>query len=229
MTGATVDIRFADVESEREFLESYLPEAFERYSESSYWEHGWFWPYGGFDADDIGREGGLVRLVFDGDPDQLLAAEGDRWAAFDGLVDWELTRYDEAGFDSLRAQQIDAKGAVGGEWEYRYKPLTARLALAHRETFDERLPPAPEPTDDNPVGIGMFGLVHALFVQSGYDWYEENDTYLRGLESRIQSIAMYRGADAARAEYERIRASWDAFEAELEEWLEDQPTGTASV
>lgn len=229
MSGATIDLHFEDSAAERRFLSGYLPEAWDRYEASEYWEQGWFWPYSQVRSYDVGVDGGLVRLVFDGDPDGVLSAEQHHWEDFEGLTDWELRRYDEEGFQSLHAQQVDAKGEVGGDWEYRYKPLTAKLALAYRQEFDEGLPPSGERTEANPGGIGMFGLVHALFVQSGYDWYEENDAYLRGLQNRLKSIAAYRGEGAAREEYERIREEWARFEADFDEWLDSRETGTTTV
>lgn len=229
MTGATIELSFSSERAERRFLASDLPEAWDRFESSDYWDHGWFWPYSQVSEYEVGVDGGLVRLVFEGDPEAFLDAETDWLESIDGLQDWECRRYDDAGFESLRAQQIDAKGERGGDWEYRYKPLTAALALAYRSEFDDRLPPDPAVTDANPIGIGFFGLVHSLFVQAGYDWYEENDTYCRGLENRLKSIAAYRGADAAREEYERIRKRWDAFEADLEAWLETAETGTEIV
>ncbi len=74
----------------------------------------------------------------------------------------------------------------------------------------------------------MWSLVHALFVQCGYNWYDETDACLRAMQNRLKSIAHYRGEDAARAEYERLREAWDAHEAELEEWLAENPTGQGS-
>lgn len=229
MTGATIEIEFASAAAERQFCSSYLPAAWERFDASEYWEQGWFWAYSQLAETAIDFDGGLVRLVFDGDPDALLAAESDHWAAFDGLTDWTVRRYDEAGYDSLRAQQVDSKGPVGGDWEYRYKPLTAEFALAYREEFDERLPAAPDPSADNPHGLGCFALVHALFVQLGYHWHEETDAYLRGIENRIKSIGAHCGEDAAREEYERLRAEFERFESDLAEWLDEIDPGTATL
>jgi hypothetical protein len=112
VTGVTVELRFTDADAEQRFLSSSLPAAWERYETSQYWEQGWLWPYGRFETDDVGPDGGLVRFVFEGDPDAFAAAERPRWAAFDGLVDWSVERYDEAGFGSLLAQQRDASLAV---------------------------------------------------------------------------------------------------------------------
>lgn len=231
MTGATIELRFADADAERRFLATELPDAWDRFESSDYWDSGWFWPYSQFAAYDVGVDGGLVRLVFDGDPDALVAAEADRWEAFDGLTGWDVRRYDDEGFESLRAQQREAKGDVGGEREYRYKPLTSRLALAVREKFPDGLPAAPDSDsgDADDIGAGMWSLVHSLYVQSGYDWYEENDASLRALESRVKSVAKYRGADAAREEYDRLLEELVDFEDELESWLDEHPTGEASI
>ena len=233
MAGATIGIHFADVASERRFLRSYLVDAWERFEAADHWEHGWFWPYGQFAHAESGPDGGFVRLVFDGDPEALVAAERDRWDAVDGLTDWAVTRYDDPEavdetYESLLAQQRAAKGAVGGEREYRFKALTARLALACYEAFDERLAPAPDPDEADPLGLGVWALCHDLLVQLGYDWYDETDAATRMLRSRVKSVAGYRGAEAARAEYEAIRDDWLAFEDELETWLDERPTGGMS-
>ena len=115
MAGATIELRFTDADAERRFLATELPAAWERFESSEYWDQGWFWPYSHFADYDVGVDGGLVRLVFDGDPDGLVAAESERWEAFEGLTDWNLRRYEEEGFESLLAQQRDAKGEVSGE------------------------------------------------------------------------------------------------------------------
>jgi hypothetical protein len=229
VTGVTLEIEFATAESEQRFCSSYLPAAWERYEASEYWEQGWFWAYSQFSGVGVDLDGGFVRLVFDGDPDALLSAEADRWESFEGLTDWSVRRYDTEGYDSLRDQQVTDKGAVGGDWEYRYKPLTARLALAYREEFDQRLPPSPKPSEDNPRGLGSFALVHALFVQMGYHWHEETDTYLRGIKNRIKSIGAHCGEQPAREEYERLRSEFESFDSELTEWLAETDTGTATL
>ncbi len=233
MTGATVTFHFADAEAEERFIEGYLHDAWDRFAASDYWDHGWFWPYGQIAAYDCGPDGGLVRFVFEGDLDALVAAERDRWDSISGLDRWESKRYDDSDavatpFESLLAQQQDAKGPIGGDREYRYKALTARLALAYRAEFEEPLPAAPGRSDANPGGIGMWSMVHSVYVQCGYDWYDETDACVRALQNRLKSLAAYRGGDAARDEYERIRQAWVAFEAELDDWLAEQQTGEAA-
>lgn len=70
--------------------------------------------------------------MFEGNPDHLVDRESDRWDGVDGLDSWSLRRYELEGYDSLLKQQQDGKGAIGGDWEYRLKPLLAEFALASR-------------------------------------------------------------------------------------------------
>ncbi|WP_135829190.1 hypothetical protein [Halorussus halobius] len=189
---------------------------------------GWFWSYAQFAEYDSGPDGGLVRLVFEGDPDGLVAAESDRWDEFDGLASWRVRRYDDEGYDSLLEQQRDAKGEIGGEWEYRAKPLAARFALAYRREFGEPLPAVGDDRDGNPIELGFWAVLHDLFVQCGYDWYDETTACRKMLRNRLKSIASYRGADAAREEYEQLLAEWRAHGDALERWLDENPTGNAT-
>jgi hypothetical protein len=231
MSAADIQFRFVSTVDEDRFLREYLADAWERYLASDYWETGWFWAYRQFEPYDASPDGGLVVLVFEGDPDGLLAAESDRWESVEGLDDWELRRYDEPddGFDSLLAQQRDAKGHVGGEREYRLKPLAARFSLASLREFEEPLPAVDDLGDENPAGVGFWALFHYLCIQSGYDWYEETDMYLRGLRNRVKSVARYRDAEAGREEYERLRQEVVAMEDYLDEWFEEHPTGEGTI
>jgi len=234
MSGADLELRFESATHERQFLREYLADAWDRYLASDYWETGWFWAYRQYAAYDVGVDGGLVVVVFEGDPDDLIAAEGDRWESFDGLESWDLRRYDDGdrdhrGFGSLQAQQRDAKGETGGDLEYRLKPLASRLSLAYLAEFDDPLPMVAEPTDDNPAGVGFWAVFHYLAVQCGYDQYDETDACLRGIRGYLQSIAQYRGVEHARAEYERIREDLAAMEDDLESWYEAHPTGEGTV
>lgn len=230
MTGADVEFRFDTTADEERFVREYLTDAWPRFEANEWWETGWFWAYRQFAEYESGPDGGLVRVVFEGDPDGLLASEADRWDAFDGLASWELRRYEgtEEGYGSLLEQQRDAKGHVGGEREYRLKPLTARFALDYYREFDERVPPVGPGGEDDPAGIGFWAHLHDAMVQTGYDWYDETDVCLKAMRNRLKSIAAYRGADAAREEYDRLAAAWEAYDDELDEWLAEHPTGEAS-
>lgn len=230
MSGADIEFRLESTADEERFVREYLTDAWSRFEANEWWETGWFWAYRQFAGYDSGPDGGLVRIVFEGDPDGLIEAETDRWDDFDGLDSWECRRYEETdeGYASLLDQQRDAKGAVGGEREYRLKSLTARFALDYYREFEDPLPAVGPGGDDDPAEIGMWAHLHDAMVQTGYDWYDETDLCLKATRNRLKSIAAYRGADAAREEYDRIAAEWGAYEDELEEWLDAHPTGEAS-
>ena len=117
---------------------------------------------------------------------------------------------------------------MGGEREYRLKPLSARFALDYYREFDEALPVLGEGGADDPAEVGFWAHLHFAMIQCGYDWYDETDACLKGLRNRLKSLAAYRGADAAREEYDRLAAEWDAYEDELDSWLAEHPTGEAS-
>lgn len=225
MSGATIEFHFETTSDEERFVTEYLADAWDRYETAEYWETGWFWPYRLIAEYDCGPDGGLVRLVFEGDPDGLVAHESKRWDEFDGLTSWELRRYEDEGYDSLLAQQQDAKGTVGGEWEYRLKPLLSRFALAYVGEFEEPLPPVGDGGDENPVPIGFWAALHDVLVQCGYNWYDETAACQKAMKNRMKSIAAYRGAEAAWEEYDRLLAEWQAFGEELERWVADNPTG----
>ncbi|AUX08208.1 hypothetical protein AArcSl_0558 [Halalkaliarchaeum desulfuricum] len=229
MAGATIEFWFESPADETRFLREYLAPTWPRFNSSESWETGWFWAYGQFQPYDSGPDGGLVRLVFEGDPDAFVHAESDRWVEFEGLVDWELSRDDEKGYDSLLEQQREAKGVVGDEWEYRLKPLVSEFSLAYLRAFEEPLPVVGERSEDNPVGFGFWAVIHYAMIQCGHDWDDETDACLMAMKNRLESIAAYRGADAAREEYERLLQEWQDHRAELERWLEDHPTGETTV
>lgn len=240
MAGATIEFYFDSIDDEHRFIRSYLVEAWDRFQSGEFWEHGWFWPYGHFGEYDVGVEGGELVLVFEGDPNALITAEAEFWDDFDGLASWRCLRYDDPtsreewendpkAFPSLLAQQEDRKGAVGGSWEYKYKALTAEFALRYFDTFEELLPPTPDQSDQNPIGLGFWSLLHALIVQCGYDTFDETELYLQGMQSRLRSLALYIGEEAAREEYDRILSTLQAFEGDLEAWIDEHETGTETI
>jgi hypothetical protein len=228
MAGATIVFRFDSVTDEAQFVRAYLPEAWERFEASDYWETGWFWSYRQFAQYESGPDGGLVRLVFEGKPDRLVESESSRWDRFSGLSSWSLRRYEDEGYESLLEQQKDTKGATGGEWEYRLKQLVTRFSLEYYREFEEPLPMTGEEGAENPEAIGFWTAIHDVLTQCGYDWYDETAMCRKALKNRLKSIAAYRGADAAREEYDRVLAEWQAHRDELERWLDENPTGQAT-
>lgn len=228
MAGATVEFMFDSPEDEERFVRTYLTEAWARFETSEYWTTGWFWSYRQFAQYDAGPDEGLVRVVFEGIPDTLVERESDRWDEFSGLSSWRVQRFSDEGYDSLLRQQTDAKGEIGGEWEYRLKQLITPFSLAYYREFEELLPMIGDEHDENPKGVGFWAAIHDIVTQCGYDWYDETAMCQKAMKNRLKSIASYRGAEAAREEYERLLAEWRAHEAELERWLDENPTGQAT-
>jgi hypothetical protein len=220
MAGADLEFHFATPSDEERFIRTYLVDAWDRFEASEFFETGWFWPYGTFAEYESGPDGGFLRIVFEGDPDAFVAAENAYWDEFDDLQEWTVTRYEEEGYESLLAQQRDAKGETAGERDYRLKPLTTRFILAYVQAFTE---PLPLLTDDS--WYGYWVVIHYAMVQAGYDWYDETDACLHAMQNRLKSIAGYHGAEAAREEYTRLLTAWEAHQEELETWLEESPTG----
>lgn len=229
MAGADVEFLFDSPADEARFVAEYLADASPRFEAADSWKTGWFWSYGQFEPYDSGPDGGLVQLVFEGEPDRLVESESSRWDGFEGLDSWNVNRYREEGYESLLEQQLDAKGDVGGRWDYRLKPLVSRFSLAYRREFDEPLPVVGDEGEETPKGFGFWAVIHYAMVQCGYDWYEETSACGKAMANRLKSIASYRGADAARAEYERLLAEWEAQGEALDRWLEEHPTGRDTV
>lgn len=222
MVGANVEFRFATVADEERFIRKYLVDAWSRFEESDFFELGWFWRYGPYNQYKDESTGGLVRLVFEGEPEALIEAERSYWDEFDGLTEWGAKKGEEG--DSLLAQQQVASGEQVGEWDYRIKPLVTRFVLDYYREFPDALSMITD-EDGLDTDYGFWTVLHYLAVLSGYDRYDETDGALRMMQSRVNSIAMYQGAEPAREEYERLREAWEAYGEELETWIEENPTG----
>ncbi|APW96599.1 hypothetical protein CHINAEXTREME_01905 [Halobiforma lacisalsi AJ5] len=221
MAGATLQFEFDDREREAEFLVAYLADAWDRFESADWFDTGWFWRYGQFDEYDVDY-GPSVELVLEGNPDELLEAERGRWATLQEdriLESWTLERY-EPEFESLLAQQRDAKGEVGGELDYRLKPLTSRFALEMAQAFEgERVPPVGRESEANPTPIGVWVVVHYVMLQNGYDWYDEIDAASKAIRNRCRSLSHYGGSERA---LDALREVVD----DLEEIADDLESGT---
>ena len=218
MAGATLTFAFEDVEQEDRFVTNYLCPAWERFGAVDWFETGWFWRYGQFDEYDVDY-GPSVELVFEGDPDAFSDAERDRWTELqdDGILEsWTLERY-EPDFESLLAQQRDAKGEAGGQLEYRLKPLTTRFALEMARAFDERIPPVGTESEANPIPIGFWVVIHYAMLQNGYDWYDEIDAASKAIRNRCRSLAHYADSEAAVDALETVVDDLETLADDLEE------------
>lgn len=202
-------------ERERQFLEEYMVDAWNRFEAHGSVDSAWFWRFGQTSRHDPVEledgtvlDGGGVILVVNGDPDPSPAIDAEReyWEALEseGLLDtWETKGFRPA-YENARQKMIENFGQRGGELAYKLRPLATRTTLGLLETFDEDLPAVGEATDDNPLPVGDWVLIHFLMKQSGHDWYEEIDACRRAIRNRLRSLAEFHGATEARRELDTV-------------------------
>lgn len=215
-------------EREREFLRTYMVDAWDRLEASDHVESAWFWRFGQTSRHDpieledgTVLDGGGVILVVNGDPDPAPAIEDERerWQALadgDLLDTWEVKGF-RPDYDNARAKMIENFGQEGGALAYRLRPLATRTTLGLLETFDEDLPAVGEATEDNPLPVGEWVLIHYLMKQNGHDWYEEIDACRRAIRNRLRSLSEFHGEEAARDELETVIEELEGLRGEFPE------------
>lgn len=213
-------------ERERAFLETYMIDAWDRLAASEAVDSAWFWRFGQTSRHDpieledgtVLDDGGVI-LVINGSPDPQPAVESerDRWRALenDGLLDTLEVKGFRPDYDNARAKMIENFGPEGGKLAYQLRPLATRTTLGLLETFEDDLPAVGEPTDDNPLPVGDWVLIHFLMKQNGHDWYEEIDACRRAIRNRLQSLAQFHGGATAREELDSLIAELEALREDL--------------
>jgi hypothetical protein len=214
-------------EEERPFLEAYMIDAWDRFEDHEAVESAWFWRFGSASEHDpveledgtVLEHGGVI-LVVNGDPnpDPAIDQERERWEilADEGLLDtWECKGF-QPEYENARQKMIENFGQRGGELNYRLRPLATRTTLGLLETFDEDLPAVGKQTEENPVPVGAWVLIHFLLKQSGYDWYEEIDACQQAIRNRLRSLAQFHGTATAEEELDTVIEELDALRGELD-------------
>lgn len=209
MESIQVTFDLADRPAERAFLRAYMIGAWERFDSHEGFDRAWFWCFGS--TGEHGQieleggatvEGGGVILVLNGTAslDSLVESERPRWQELrsDGPLDgWDVTSFDPA-YDSARGKSVENFGTVGGDRAFRLRPLASNLTLDVLEEFDDDLPAVGSTTDENPVPVGYWAMIHYLMKQGGYDWYDEIDACTKAIENRLRSLAVFHGEEVAR-------------------------------
>lgn len=210
MQSTQVTFQLAGTEDEWPFLRTYLVSAWERFENSDAFESGWFWPAGNFaqhDTEKLRREKhdleqlerGQVILVLNGDPERLIESERSRWEALqtDGpLTGYECRSFDPA-YQNARDKMQEKYGDVGGERVYKLRCLVADFTIDYLDRFESQLPAIGTETEENPAPVGFWSLIHFMMKQQGYDWDDEIAACAKDIENRLQSLALFRGEEAA--------------------------------
>ncbi|MFC7192610.1 hypothetical protein ACFQL7_24210 [Halocatena marina] len=63
MSGRLIWFQFESIDAETRFVREYLPNAWERFEASDFFETGWFWRYGQYIEYDAGPDGGIYINV----------------------------------------------------------------------------------------------------------------------------------------------------------------------
>ena len=217
MSSTQVTFEFEKTEDERRFLRRYMAPAWERFEEMDAFESGWFWRHGRFSRHGIdGLDEGKIVFVINGTPQAVIDRERERWERHEAegeLVGWSTRTFDPEYEDGLDKLQRNF-GEVGGRQDYRFRTLAPRFTLDIVREFEEPLPAVGEPTDDNPVPINFWVLIHYLMKQSGYDWYDEIDASTKAIKNRLRSLANFTSEQEAQRQ---LRETIDEFEAYSDE------------
>lgn len=218
MSSTQVTFEFDRMEDERRFLREYMVPAWERFEGMDAFESGWFWRHGRSARHGIdGLEEGRIIFVINGTPETVVERERERWDArtVDGqLVDWTTRTFDPEYEDSLDKVRRNF-GEVGGRRNYRLRTLAPGLTLDVLREFDEQLPAVGEPTEENPLPVNFWVLIHYLMKQSGYDWYDEIDACTKAIENRLRSLADFEDEVEAQRQLRETIEELQAFSDEL--------------
>lgn len=214
-------------EHEREFLESYMTDAWWRFEAHDDVEAAWFWRFGATSdhgpielegGETIDGEGGVI-LVVNGAPDPAPAIEAERehWereAETPRLRDWTTKTY-RPEYENAEAKMVENYGSAGADRAFRFRTIAGATTVRLLEAFDDELPAVGEETPDDPVPMGQWAMIHYLFKGSGHDWYGEIDACRKAIENRLHSIATHLDAETAKAELDRVIAEFEAMRGEL--------------
>ena len=194
----TKEFTFAltDTEDEYDFLREYMVPAWNRFDRSDDFESGWFWRAGTFarrdlvelerESQDLERfERGTITFIVNGNPDAMVETERHYWEEFETaavLTGWERKPFRPTYRNAWgNSEKSTASVAETGRTCFgrEFAELTVELLAA----FEQPLPAVGEPTDDNPVPMGFWAMIHFLMKHQGYSWYDEIDACTKAIDS----------------------------------------------
>lgn len=175
MAELSVTVDTPDGETEEQFVREYIVPAVKRLSES--YEIIF---YGRYSA-STSVDGGRVKVVFKGDPDEILAEERNRWDSLDCVDSWETeieSEEDESRMDEHEQSLVEHCGRVA-----------AQMNVHYFEEFDER-PPTGRVTEERFHTRGVWVLIHFLLNEQGYSLEEEVDVLFLALRDRLARLGV---------------------------------------
>lgn len=231
MTMSTTQVTFdlPDTRREVEFLQEYMIPAWERFHASDAFESGYFWRAGNFphnDLVDVEREKhelerlepGMIIFLINGSPDEIVETEREYWEEFEaaGLLDgWETHSF-EPRVENALAKMRDKYGEEGGDIAYRLRGIAADTTVDLLSEFEQPLPAVGESTEENPVPIGFWTIIHFLMKHQGYDWYQEIDACKTAIKGRVMSLSTFTSDEEARAKLDAVIEELETFRSEFE-------------
>lgn len=175
MAELSVTVDTPDGETEEQFVREYVAPAIKRLGES--YEIIFYGRY----STSTSVDGGRIKVVFKGDPDEVLAEECSRWDSLDYVDSWETeieSEEDESRMDEDEQALVEHCGRVA-----------AQMNVHYFEEFDER-PPTGGVTEERFHTRGVWVLVHFLLNEQGYSLEEEMDVLFLALRDRLARLGV---------------------------------------
>jgi hypothetical protein len=182
------------VETEERFVRDYVVPTVKRLGETY---EVLFW---GRYSTSTAVKGGQIKIVFEGDPDVILAEERDRLDSFDYIDAWNAEVESNGETKMTKEEQVLAN---------QCGRVAAKMNVHYFEEFDER-PPTGRVTEDRFHTRGIWVLVHFLLNEQGYSPAEEVDVLFLALRDRLARIE-------AEEDFDRV----EAIVTELQERLDN--------
>lgn len=132
------------------------------------------------------------------------------------LPAWKRFR-SHAAYENARAKVVENFGRVGGDRADRLRPLVSRFTLDVRSEFEGRLPAVGSETEEDPVPIGYWAVIHFAMKQHCLDGYDEVEACTKAIENRLHSLASFEGAEEARQQLGETISALEDIADELSE------------
>ena len=202
MEELNVTVDTANQDTEERFVREYVVPAVQRLGDS--YEIIFYGRY----STSTSVEGGRVKIVFKGDPDEILAEEEERLNAFEYIDEWESEIESDEGETRMSENEQEFMEQCGR--------AAARMNVHYFEEFDER-PPTGSVTGERFHTRGMWTLVHFLLNEQGYSPEEEVDILFLALRDRLARLGVENDFERVEEEVAGLHDRLDETETRIDE------------